>query len=369
MAETSRGYLTFPDGDIVWKSSDGIEFRIHSIILRLASSFFSAMLELPQSTLVDHNEVAEPLRMDETATVLDDTLRSIYPPFLAPKIGSNEHAIALWRVADKFQIMSKPLCDAVDAYLECLEPPLNAWRLSLQLGHVSMRNHAVRRFLAQQGDLLDVLSGNAEELRGADAADLIRLLQLKRDIIRLGGRPAETLLRWSSCSPHLRREIIPSLLLQPFLHPSLVETEEHMLIAAERPSSCKQCQKCWLDTEGRQVRKWSRDYLEQLLQSATDIESKRNRAHLPEPPKELVSYLVEHAYKTTNLHFTYRNRTSSSPFADNHGVPVACSQDLARANKNSPSSDLASFAQIVLIKEYALIYFAYVGNSQTEPQC
>lgn len=43
-----REYLSFPDGDVVLQSADGVDFRLDSVILRRASPFFATMLALPQ---------------------------------------------------------------------------------------------------------------------------------------------------------------------------------------------------------------------------------------------------------------------------------------------------------------------------------
>lgn len=58
--------------DVVLRSSDGIDFRVHRIVLSLASPFFKEMFTLPQPT----SEPEVPIiPMSESALLLDKALR------------------------------------------------------------------------------------------------------------------------------------------------------------------------------------------------------------------------------------------------------------------------------------------------------
>jgi hypothetical protein len=63
-----------PDADIVLRSSDGIHFRIRSIVLCRTCDFFAQMLSLPQGYL---SSTADVISLDETAVVLEKLLRMI----------------------------------------------------------------------------------------------------------------------------------------------------------------------------------------------------------------------------------------------------------------------------------------------------
>jgi hypothetical protein len=76
--------LHFDDGDVVLRSSDGQDFRVHSIILREASPFFRDMFRLPSGGSGSY----APILMTETTDVLDDILRWLYPINRAPTIDS-----------------------------------------------------------------------------------------------------------------------------------------------------------------------------------------------------------------------------------------------------------------------------------------
>ncbi|KAJ7445267.1 hypothetical protein FB451DRAFT_1104358 [Mycena latifolia] len=65
-----------PGADVILRSSDGIDFRVHRLVLSLASPFFKQMFSLPQPT-------AEPevptIPVTESAAALDRALRFWYP--------------------------------------------------------------------------------------------------------------------------------------------------------------------------------------------------------------------------------------------------------------------------------------------------
>ncbi|KAI0820765.1 hypothetical protein BC628DRAFT_1395248 [Trametes gibbosa] len=65
------------DADLIVRSSDKVDFRVHRLILSLASSLFSSMLSLPQPPgTVPEKPVVDVL---EDGTVMDAFLRVLYP--------------------------------------------------------------------------------------------------------------------------------------------------------------------------------------------------------------------------------------------------------------------------------------------------
>jgi len=68
------------DGDIVLKSSDGVLFRAHKVILSLASPFFRDMFSLPQATTPpDDAGSGSIIPLTESNETVDTLLRAIYP--------------------------------------------------------------------------------------------------------------------------------------------------------------------------------------------------------------------------------------------------------------------------------------------------
>ena len=69
------------DGDVVLKSSDGVLFRVHKVILSLASPFFRDMFSLPQSPGTPQDCVgnAPIIPFTESSEIIDTLLRAVYP--------------------------------------------------------------------------------------------------------------------------------------------------------------------------------------------------------------------------------------------------------------------------------------------------
>lgn len=66
------------DGDIFLRSSDGVQFRAHRIILATSSLFFKDMFSLPQQTTEEQLQI-QTVPFTEPCEVLDALLRTIYP--------------------------------------------------------------------------------------------------------------------------------------------------------------------------------------------------------------------------------------------------------------------------------------------------
>jgi len=68
------------DGDVVLKSSDGALFRVHKVILSLASPFFRDMFSLPQvDASQDGAENGPIIPFTESSETIDTLLRAVYP--------------------------------------------------------------------------------------------------------------------------------------------------------------------------------------------------------------------------------------------------------------------------------------------------
>ncbi|KAJ7355921.1 hypothetical protein DFH08DRAFT_853915 [Mycena albidolilacea] len=68
-------------GDVILRSSDGVDFRVHQVVMSLASPIFATMFALPQP-----EGETEPVAMAESAVALDRMLRFWYPGTEPPVI-------------------------------------------------------------------------------------------------------------------------------------------------------------------------------------------------------------------------------------------------------------------------------------------
>ena len=68
-----------PDANLIIRSSDNINFRVHKSLLAMASPFFNDLLSLPQpseSEIVDGLSV---VRLPESSELLNSLLSILYP--------------------------------------------------------------------------------------------------------------------------------------------------------------------------------------------------------------------------------------------------------------------------------------------------
>ncbi|KAH8111704.1 hypothetical protein DFH11DRAFT_573923 [Phellopilus nigrolimitatus] len=90
-----------PDGDVVLSTNDGVLFRVHSFILKVASGFFRQMLEVPRAATEYRDD---PIPLDEDAQTIVTVLNIIYPHEDIPAIKTYKEAWALATAADKYDM-------------------------------------------------------------------------------------------------------------------------------------------------------------------------------------------------------------------------------------------------------------------------
>lgn len=184
MAEKTKFHASYeyPDGDIVLRTSDDVCFRAHSIILRLASSFFRQMLDIPRSL---SESPADAIPLSEPSNVIACLFDLVYPtadgeaadgsPRL-PKIRSFEFAWAVTNAADKYE-MPRALA-AVRAIVMNSEylraQPLELYALASRWKWTEEARVASTATLSAA--LLRIQ--NFEVLRSLDADSLCKLLEL-----------------------------------------------------------------------------------------------------------------------------------------------------------------------------------------------
>ncbi|TDL21413.1 hypothetical protein BD410DRAFT_771633 [Rickenella mellea] len=87
-----------PNADILLESGDGVEFHVHSLIMKMSSGFFRDMLGLPGN--LDNQE---PIVMEESAIIVGKLLDLVYPNTGSPEIDPS----LIWEVAtagDKYDM-------------------------------------------------------------------------------------------------------------------------------------------------------------------------------------------------------------------------------------------------------------------------
>ncbi|GJE95529.1 hypothetical protein PsYK624_117140 [Phanerochaete sordida] len=122
----------FDEGDVVLRSSDGVDFRVHRNILALASPFFKSMFSLYQPSGA-HVEGGIPvIPVAEPGNVVDHLLRFCYP-VRNPTIADIATLGSVLQAAIKYD-MDEPTHLAKEAFHGLMRgSPLHAYAISCQL--------------------------------------------------------------------------------------------------------------------------------------------------------------------------------------------------------------------------------------------
>jgi hypothetical protein len=96
--------LNVPDANIIVRSSDQVNFRIHKSVLAMSSPFFEDMLSLPQPPDDEISDGLPVVQLPEDAGLLNCLFSLFYP--IAPVIpGSYEKVFALLAACQKYDMV------------------------------------------------------------------------------------------------------------------------------------------------------------------------------------------------------------------------------------------------------------------------
>ncbi|KAF8305962.1 hypothetical protein DL93DRAFT_289763 [Clavulina sp. PMI_390] len=176
-------FISFPDGDTLLRSSDGVEFRVDSVVLRRNSQFFRDMLQLPPTTS-STQALLEPIRMSEGSYVLNTLLILLYnsssesiPQPQAPS--TSENRIDLLRAREKFNFTCKAIDQFLEAHFATLEPLLS-WALAVRFDLREARKAASQRIIEDNVDVL-ARANDVSELDAVSGRSVTRLHQIQQE--------------------------------------------------------------------------------------------------------------------------------------------------------------------------------------------
>ena len=208
-----------PDADLIVRSSDGKEFRVHQFILKFASPFFRAALSSPQPK-AKIRKVDIPYSSD----VLQPFLQYLYPRS-PPKITDISTWAALYAIADKYgaEVVKDLLRDMlIPRFLK--KSPLRVYAVASYWGFDEEARIASRRTL-KTVDILTRFPQEDARIMGAAARQrLHRLHSSRRDAARAlvnnHPRPSPSHLS-CKCPPpayaNLRPALCQSMATRPWL--------------------------------------------------------------------------------------------------------------------------------------------------------
>ncbi|KAF9649411.1 hypothetical protein BDM02DRAFT_3082846, partial [Thelephora ganbajun] len=175
--------FTTDDGDVILRagSAPGLQhdFRVHKLILSLASPVFKDMFAFPQPpdrTLNGQHELPV-VNVPDSPEVLDTILRFIYPGVDPPKITKPSTLIALLLTADKYNITS--ICTILRDTLKTFLPvhPFGVYVVACRFGFLEEAKGAAR--VAGSKSIMD--GEFDEEVRHISSVDLLRFVRFVQE--------------------------------------------------------------------------------------------------------------------------------------------------------------------------------------------
>ena len=147
------GNFNAPDADIILRAPGPPkrDFRVHKLILSLASPVFKGMFSLPQPTSDSSRESVagiEVVEVTDPTGALDIILRMIYPSFTPPSLDGDfdfDTLVECLVIADKYEIgrAGSQLRDALAR--ACPTRPLRVYAVAARFGFTKLRDFASHR--------------------------------------------------------------------------------------------------------------------------------------------------------------------------------------------------------------------------------
>lgn len=192
--ETKEANAPFnePSADFILRTSDNVDFRVHKIILSMASPVFDSMFTLPRPSSTDSQESMHGLPVltcPERSTVLDPVLRFCYPTTV-PALTKLTDLVAVYDALDKYSM--EPLLRTVEAALILAvdQNPMVAYAFGCRHHLQSVITTAARATLATPLLYLPFV----DELETITAAQLYRLQEYHRASSKAAAAAAK---RWA----------------------------------------------------------------------------------------------------------------------------------------------------------------------------
>ena len=165
-----------PDTDTILRSSDGKEFRVHKVILSLASPVFQGMLGLPQPP--EPPSQIPTIDVPESSDILAPFLQHLYPRS-PPKVQDIAMWATLYTTAEKYsaETVMETLRDVlIPRFLET--SPVRVYALASRWGFEEEAKIASRRTLTI--DILKDFPQDDAELMGGVACQKLYHLHITR---------------------------------------------------------------------------------------------------------------------------------------------------------------------------------------------
>ena len=170
--------LNLLDANVILRSSDRVNFRVHKSVLATLSPFFEDLLSLPQpadNELVDGLPV---IQLPEDANLLSNLVSLLYRPQRPTKPGSYEKVFALLAACQKYDMVSiqQEIRDKVKLGrfpMPVKAQAFSAYAIASSMGLGTEMEHAARLTLGQPMTF-ESLGEGLRSFKGQALCELVR---------------------------------------------------------------------------------------------------------------------------------------------------------------------------------------------------
>ncbi|TBU34049.1 hypothetical protein BD309DRAFT_825173, partial [Dichomitus squalens] len=152
--------------DVIFCASDGVKFRVHKLVLSLASDFFRDMFRLPQNG----NDSLPEIPCSEPSTILDNLFRLCYP-IQDPSIPAIQDVRATLVAAMKYDMKEAIYLMRQELSRHTLTSPMRVYAIACCLD-LEDEAHCAAKTIREQG----VQNSYVEEMEDLSAGAYQRLL-------------------------------------------------------------------------------------------------------------------------------------------------------------------------------------------------
>ena len=169
--------LNLPDANIIVRSSDQVNFRLHKSVLAVSSPFFNDLLSLPQPPDAEIIDGLPVVALPEDADLLNSLISLLYP--ISPMIPNSYQVVfALLAVCQKYEMESVQSIIRAAIKVGTFPAPVKAeafraYAIASGLGLVPEAEDAARLTLGQPMTF-ESLGEGLRSFKGQALCDLIR---------------------------------------------------------------------------------------------------------------------------------------------------------------------------------------------------
>jgi len=186
MPDSTDNPFTYADAEVIVRSSDGVDLKLHKSILSVASPFFSTLFSLPQPSIETSVTMTPPneesslpvIAVTEDARTLCGLFRLVYP-IAEADLSTLPQVAAVFGAAKKYQLEQAFLNSQKQMLAYAESHPLRTYMLGC-----FFKDAKITRAAARASRSLQTVVRYVDEMDSVTASDFCRLLIYKEQNVQ-----------------------------------------------------------------------------------------------------------------------------------------------------------------------------------------